>query len=627
MKNLFSKIALLAILGLGTIGFGSCTSTNAEFKNAEMHKVTFVANNGIFAYETNVEHGQALNPVQLSAARSAVDSKISVGFEFLRWDLGSSLLITSDTVFSAVVTIKTFTVYYVDGDYTGASITRTVAFGDPVPVIDAPANIPSGQVFLSWHIPVKAVTADTYIFPVMSGISKYRDSAGHDYYIRPDGAVFAGFGSSIPTSDFVIPDTVMGTAIVAIGVRAFDGLNWGYKLTISPKIITIGARAFAASHIKNIDFNRCRTTLKEVRAQAFLDAYVNAVDGILPSDLDFIGFEAFRGSSNNLAGITSHLIIAKEVSEGAYRDSLLAQSFHFSPSVVEIGNYAFYDQRQPVGINLSNASGLVTIGTNAFSRMSASSYSFSSISFPANAKLKTIKDGAFNATIFAPLSVRLDFSSSFYLQSVVSIGDRAFANNSGITFLSIDYSSSLESIGRYAFESCGNIAGNLTFSSRITFMGEGAFRGMNSNLKGQYTLSWNSPLAVAGSAFQNCQGFYSVFVSPITVGIEPYAFNGCEYLYKVDLYDSYTTGHALGYIGSGAFGSCFSEAKVGITIAIPHNVNTIGDYAFTTWFSGTTFDRIIDVTKVTNMALMGRLNSSWSSIFTIGGASSWARIG
>ena len=112
--------------------------------------------------------------------------------------------------------------------------------------------------------------------------------------------------------------------------------------------------------------------------------------------------------------------------------------------------------------------------------------------------------------------------------SVTSIGERAFADCSGLT--SINISNSVTSIGEWAFPGCSGLT-SITIPNSVTSIGEWAFQGCSGLTS--ITIP-NSVTSIGGSAFSGCSGLTSINIPNGVTSIVIGAFYGCTSLNSIN---------------------------------------------------------------------------------------------
>ena len=131
--------------------------------------------------------------------------------------------------------------------------------------------------------------------------------------------------------------------------------------------------------------------------------------------------------------------------------------------------------------------------------------------------------------------------------TITSIAPNAFKNVTTLTG-TIEFPSSLKSVGDYAFSGCNKIIGSIILPTTVTYIGDYAFDGCN-----QITgLTIPSSVKYIGScAFQECSSIANRVVIPNEITeILPSTFQGCSKLTEV------TFSNKLTKIGQNAFNNC-----------------------------------------------------------------------
>ncbi len=231
-------------------------------------------------------------------------------------------------------------------------------------------------------------------------------------------------------SNMLIPDSIDGINVVAIGNKAFQRCNIDGTLTISDNVESIGNGAFEHCSFTN-----------ELK---------------LPSHLKSIGTGAF---SYCRCGHHCHLVIPSGV------------------TIIE--EYAFYNFNC-AHWELTIPDGVITIGKSAFAYGSGASSGISgNIILPDS--LISIGDCAFEncSSLTGDLVVP---------SSVNSIGDSAFRGCRG--FNKIIISDGVKTIGTWAFNGCSGFEGDLLIPSSVESVGFAAFTGC-SGLNGTITIPSN----------------------------------------------------------------------------------------------------------------------------------------
>ena len=146
----------------------------------------------------------------------------------------------------------------------------------------------------------------------------------------------------------------------------------------------------------------------------------------------------------------------------------------------------------------------------------------------------------------------------------------------GTKITSVQFPSTLEVIGKYAFTSCNSLITEISLPESVRTIGAGAFQ--DAAIIGNLALPHNLEL-IGGSAFYRCSSLTGSLVIPDKVEIIPSAaFYGCGFT------GTLTLPKGLVEIGSEAFWGTKFKGELNI----PSSVATIGSNAFTnTLFNGT----------------------------------------
>ena len=385
--------------------------------------------------------------------------------------------------------------------------------------------------------------------------------------------------------------TVTGTSIAS---QAYiDCINLE-TLTIGTGITRIGASAFeGCTSIEAVTLN---SGLTEISNSTFKNC-VNLIDVTLPDTVKTVGNNAFDGCIR-----VSNLELSKLTAIGdyAFRNTLIPTPT-FSPSITNIGAYAFYGCSNIEAVELNTNTGVsTTIKQYAFAEcpnittivLSKGTYMESNVfandtnvevlhtrgeygldslfgeSKDAVAKKITeieILEGttSIEAKAFAGC---LTVTSITIPTTVTKIGNEAFMGCRGITTLNLDELTNLTSIGKYAFADCDKLVID-SLPSGITTISEGLFQ----NDAAITTFTFNAGVTNIGAyAFDGCANLEIDELNDTITFIGDYAFNGCLKLEISKLPEN------VAEIGEYAFAGCL---KVSIS-KTTESLIFIGDYAF-----------------------------------------------
>ena len=594
------------------IGLGSCVDSDLENKDAEtMHAVTFLDPNGFEVHAVSVEHNNQVAAADFATARAAVELTLDEGFEFARWDLGTSLSIVADTSFRAERAIKTFVVSYVDSDYTGIFATRVVPFGSEIPNISGPAAVGS-QVFLGWQTLVNSVTEDITVYPRMSGTSKFSHDSGLNFYVRSDGLVVAGRVDSYswPNATYkTIPETINGVPVVAIAVRAFQSLSWSQTvdLVLPSTIRSIGAYAFNSLNIYSSSVKLVLNDgLREIREHAFDYAKPNFAS--LPDTIEHLGTHAFYNTTGTKP-FTISLPNLVDIPPYCFSYSDLGNRFSFSDKTLTIGQYAFSDLRSSDNLVDLSATKIKVIPTATFY---GGSGALSRVIFEDILLSNTVEKFEYRAFYYAfvknaPMIYRTP-------SSLKDIGDYTFQGTP--SFIGIELNDGLERIGNWTFDDCTNVAADLVIPDSVTYIGDSAFTGLGSNVGGGYSLTLGAGCTtIRNATFNAARCFEEVYIHPNVITIADQAFRNLIYAHTLDFGGVDTSLNSIGANAFTSFGSAL--ASTAILITLPSNITVIGSRGFNPNINtSTSAAREVDVTNVSSSLVAAWGDPAvWGAIF------------
>ena len=175
------------------------------------------------------------------------------------------------------------------------------------------------------------------------------------------------------------------------------------------------------------------------------------------------------------------------------------------------------------------------------------------------------------------------------LSSIISIGDKAFWNDTSLSFnLEEDTFESLQTLGESSFSGCTSVIGKVILPERITEIPNNAFSGTKIT-----EVDFSNITSIGNSAFSNCADLKELKLSDSIITIGDKAFKETGISGELILPDSITTigscafqmtgissvkwSHALKTIGAQAFHKCL---QLGGALNLPEGVTNIGKAAF-----------------------------------------------
>ena len=402
-----------------------------------------------------------------------------------------------------------------------------------------------------------------------------------------DGVTITGYTGS--EKNLVVPATLDGNAVTAIGAKAFHKNTSLRSITIPGTVKTIGANAFRdCTEFRTVTLNE---GLVSIAANAFIHTDLRAVT--FPASLERLGQYAFynnpslktvvfksavcgfegdsdweknytypgpdnRYSLHGQLGEVFASCVALESITFAAGQTFVGKNMFFGctalknvnlgSSLMEIRRHAFYGCTALRGIELPT--GLETIGLSAFQGCT----DLRTISFPPS--VSAIGSAAFRGD--------QNLKTVTISEGLEQIGANAFI---GTGVVSLEFPSTLDRLGQYAFYACPSL-------KMVTF--ESAVRGFDGDVDWAKNYIYLDPdngyshHGQLGETFASCTALESVAFSNGQEFLGKNMFLGCTALKNVKL------GSSLGEIRRHAFYGCTSL----LTMGIPDSVESIGDSAF-----------------------------------------------
>ena len=426
------------------------------------------------------------------------------------------------------------------------------------------------------------------------------------------------------TSGLVIPATIDGHTVVAIGNGAFRG-NSRLRAVIFPDAVTrIGSNAFR--DCKNLTSIQLPAGLTELGAMAFGNC-VGITEITIPKGVAAARIDAYAhgrgpfGNCANLSAVTFENGITRipanlfsyctgkietelpdtvtEIEYNAFEGSGLL-SIRIPDTVTAIGNYAFNNCQGLTEIQLP--AGLTELGTMAFgncagiteitipksvtaARIDAYAHGRGPFGNCANLSAVTFENGITRipANLFSCCTGKIE---TVLPDTVTEIGYNAFENSGLFT---IKLPEKLKKIQSYAFAGCGNLS-SIIIPGTVTSIESSVFSGCSALTTVRIP---ESVTEMGESVFKNCSSLYDVNLSSSCVNIKKSMFEGCSSLEKITFPDKVTTIEASAFLDCTALkeivwskaltaieGSAFKNCSSLTEIAVPETVTSLGNQAF-----------------------------------------------
>lgn len=344
---------------------------------------------------------------------------------------------------------------------------------------------------------------------IQSGISISATQSGdYTYVVYESEATITGYSGNDET--VVIPDTLGGYPVTAIGSSAFYRLSNLKNITIPEGVRSIGNYAFnfctalsditipdSVTSIGDYAFGHYCTSLKSVK---------------IGSGLNSIGLNAFYGctslteftvdNKNTSYSSKDGVLFNKDASTLLQYPSGKAGSYTIPNSVKSVSKNAFY---YSVGLTELNIPSSVTnIGDTAIGNCPA----LTKINVDGNNTYYASSEGVLFTKDKTVLVQYPNGKSGSYTipEGVTQIKDSAFSYSTKLTNITIP--DGVTDIGKEAFSNCSSLVG-ATLPDTVTHLGDGAFANCD-NLKYGET---SRNLRILGSyAFYNCPNLICVTI-------------------------------------------------------------------------------------------------------------------
>ena len=329
------------------------------------------------------------------------------------------------------------------------------------------------------------VTAFIAALCFSAGAAEERYQEGYLYYTVADGEATIVGGKDFPEGELVIPGSIGGYPVTAIGKRAFSWNRNIVNVKISEGVKTIGDGAFEESSVETIvlpasltdvgeqPFKWC-SKLESIIVHEDNEVYSSDANGVLFNKDKTVLVRYPQGNERTSYSIPDTV---KTVHNRAFLDSYYLVGVTLPDSITAIEEFAFYscDNLEAVVI----PDGVTTIERNTFMLCSK----LVSVTIPSG--VTKIEDLAFDACynlrdVTIPDGVKSIGKGAFdYCKlksitipsSVETIGSYAFEGN---PLTEVIISEGVKSIGGYAFGWCEDLK-NVKIPNSVTEIGDYAF--------------------------------------------------------------------------------------------------------------------------------------------------------
>ncbi len=386
-------------------------------------------------------------------------------------------------------------------------------------------------------------------------LSTVRVEAQFSYIARNGTITITGYTGT--GGDVVIPRTINGSLVTAIGDRAFYANPRLTSIRITNSVTTIGNCAF--EYCVNLTNVTVRDNLTTIGQYAFYNTSLHSIT--VPNSVTSIGEGAF-GLCTNLTSITLSDGLTS-IADYTFERCFGLTSIGVPESVSTIGFAAF---RKAGLTSVLIPNGVRYIGWKAFEEC----VNLAAITVtPLNLSYSSLDGVLFDKSQSLLIQFPNGKTGSYYNipASVIVVGDSAFISCGKLT--SVTIGNSVTDIGHYAFYNCTGLT-NVTMGNSVTNLGQNAF--YKCTRLTSVTIP-DSVTSIGSYAFEYCTSLTSILIPSNVTSIGSYAFGHCTNLTSVAIPDSvtilssftflYCSGltnvtipNSLNYVGYAAFGDC-----------------------------------------------------------------------
>ncbi|MBQ7519631.1 MAG: leucine-rich repeat protein [Clostridia bacterium] len=470
----------------------------------------------------------------------------------------------------------------------------------------------SGSAQLRYYFPIEGLTVAPGAFDSCRAVVKVNGTElPRIYYTLSDsGATITGSGGNL--TDVVIPDTLGGKPVAAIGNNAFSGQSAMTRVVIPDTVVSLGQNAFrGCKALTNIALP---SGVNSLGSGVFCDCQaltaINLPAGVtaLPNDaffgcyalaeIDLSGINSLGGNALRGCRSLTEVTIPEGITtlpNSLFEDATGLTQVHLPSTLTAINNYAFYGCKALTEISIP--AGVTAIPNGAFQKCSA----LQSVQLPAG--MTSIAQNAFRE---CTRLTQINFPAG-----LTSIGNEAFRDTCVGQAANAVYvlPDSVETFGSSAFYNCG--AGLLVVKGSeqenfvktngylFTYDANTGFRYQYkkaNSVDTLYLVAYKGPggsvtipaeAAVIGeNAFANNTAVTAVTIPNTVTALDRQAFRYCINLARVTMADSVTA------IGISAFAYCANLTDVTFSANLTTIDSDAFDYACTA--AGTHFYRLPD---------------------------------
>lgn len=385
-------------------------------------------------------------------------------------------------------------------------------------------------------------------------------------------------GYTDTATSVVIPESLDGYPVTAIGPAAFMRNNGIDTVSIPDTVTNIGTNAFegcayltgitvdpanpAFSSLNGVLFNQNQTVLIAFPGDDALGSYT------IPATVTNIAGGAFQD-----CGYPSTVVIGSNVvciGDNAF-NSARAATVSLTNGLVSIGNYAFFDvpvSSVSIPATVTNIGAAAFSGTEVLGKISVS---------PSNAFYVVVGNVLFNTSQTTLLQFPSESSLRSYTipNSVTNVGAGAFYYS---TLTNIAFGANVQFIGDSAFYVCDALT-SLNLDANLLSIGPNAFLGLNVS---SLTIPPNVT-TIGDSAFLACEEIPTITIPASVTNFGAFVFRSCFALTNISVNSQNPAFSSAGGVMFNKPGTVllnYPEGKTNTFYSIPNGVTNVADGAF-----------------------------------------------
>jgi hypothetical protein len=324
-----------------TTSSGTTTSNGGDSNNNTNNNITYMLT--YTAGENGSITGNKTQIINKGASGTEVEAVPDTGYHFVCWSDGlikakrTDTSVTAAKYVTAFFSINTYALSYAagaNGSITGEKIQSVDKWGSGTEV-EAVAD--AGYHFVKWSDDVTAAKrTDTGVTASISVTATFAPNLVPGITIEDtsDGVVIAKV--TLTDTSIIIPSTIKGKTVVAIGPEAFKGNTKVITVSIPDTVKSIGEGAFAeCTSLSAITIPNSVTAINELTFNSCIDLHSVTIGSGVTSIADYAFFECKKLNSLTIGDNVA------TIGQGAFWGCNNLSSVTIPASVTKIGDNAF----------------------------------------------------------------------------------------------------------------------------------------------------------------------------------------------------------------------------------------------------------------------------------------------